>query len=224
MAEVSVLHRQLYGTSQAAGLLHLPVATVRRWLDGYDRGLLHYEPVVREATTGNDVVTWGEFVELGFLREYRRHRVSLQKLRVVVQALKVELGVPYPLAHVQPYVSGRDLVMQVQEAEGLPQQLWLVVTRGGQLELTPAAQAFYEKVEFVAETAVRLSPDGRGSAVIISPEHGFGMPTIRGRNVRTEVLSELFQAGESMDFIAHSHGLAVSEVEAALRFEGRTVA
>lgn len=224
MSEVSVLHRRLYGTGQAAHLLHLPAQTVRRWLDGYDRGAQHYEPVVRDSSTGEDVVTWGEFVELGLLREYRSRRVSLQKLRVVVQGLKAELGVPYPLAHVQPYVSGLDLVMRLQKTEGVPQELWMVMTRGGQLELTPMAQAFYEKVDFDADIAAGLSPEGRGSAVVISPEHGFGMPTVRGRNVRTEVLSELWMAGEPMTFIAQSHGLTVDEVEAALRYEGRSAA
>ena len=43
---------------------------------------MRYAPVIRPEPTGDDLVTWGEFVELGYLREYRRKGVPLQRLRL----------------------------------------------------------------------------------------------------------------------------------------------
>ncbi len=218
---VTVLQRPMYGVGQAAGLLELPTDTVRRWLDGYERQGVHYAPVVRVEPTGEDIVTWGEFVELGYLREYRRKKVPLQQLRVVIDRLRDAYGVPYPLAHVKPYVAGRALVLQVQEEAGLPEALQMVTIVGDQLLLAEPAQMFYDKVEFAEEIAVALRPMGKKSSVELSPERAFGMPAVVGRNVRTEVLYELWQAGEPVDDIAEGYDLEPVQVEDALRYESR---
>jgi hypothetical protein len=52
-------------------VLGLHGGTAKRWIDGYDTGGKHYDPVVREQTTCEDAVTWGEFVETRLLSEYR---------------------------------------------------------------------------------------------------------------------------------------------------------
>jgi len=81
---VSILERPVYGLAEAAGLLGLRPDRIRAWLDGYDRLGVRYNPVVREEPTNEDIVTWGEFVELGYLREYRRNGVPLQLVRAAV--------------------------------------------------------------------------------------------------------------------------------------------
>jgi hypothetical protein len=54
--------------SQAARLLGLRADGLRRWIDGYERQGRQYAPVITERRTGVDVITWGEFVEAGYLR------------------------------------------------------------------------------------------------------------------------------------------------------------
>jgi hypothetical protein len=89
---VSIHDRPTYGMSEAAALLGLRSDRVRAWLDGYSRLGVAYPPVIRVGPTGDDVVTWGEFVELGYLREYRRKGVPLQRLRPVIDELRREFG------------------------------------------------------------------------------------------------------------------------------------
>ncbi len=76
--------------------------------------------MIRVESTGDELVTWGEFVELGYLREYRRKGVPLQRLRPVIEELRREFETPYPLATAQPYVLGKELVLEVQERHDLP--------------------------------------------------------------------------------------------------------
>jgi uncharacterized protein (DUF433 family) len=219
---ITVLDREVYSMGEAARLLAVRPARLRAWIDGYTRGGTHYDPVIRPERTGNDAVTWGEFVEAGYLREYRvRHKVSLQRLRPVVQILKERLGVPYPLAHSKPYVADRELVLEVQRETGLEHELSMVVVRSGQLVLAPHAAAFVEKVEFAPGDgeALRIFPDERNSPVTIDPLHAFGAPAIRG--VRTENLYDLFAAGDSIAAIARSYELPIADVEAAIRYESR---
>ncbi|MDP8929408.1 MAG: helix-turn-helix domain-containing protein [Actinomycetota bacterium] len=115
MAEL--LERPLYSTSEAARLLGLSTQTLRRWLEGYIARGVRYPPVIRPKSTSDDEVSWGEFVEAGFLREYRHLGVSLQRIRPFVEALREEFEVIYPLAHFRPAVDpdARELVMRLQQ-------------------------------------------------------------------------------------------------------------
>lgn len=96
------LERPVCGMSHAARLLGLRTDALRRWIDGYERAGTTYAPVIRDERSGSDTVTWGEFVEAGYLREYRAKQVTLQYVRPVTTILRDELGVRYPLATLKP--------------------------------------------------------------------------------------------------------------------------
>jgi len=219
MGSVTTLQRKLYSTKEAARLLTMPSVTLKRWLEGATRKGVFYPPVLRSEPIGSDSVTWGEFVEAGLLREYRSTGVQLQTMRPFIADLRRELGVDYPLAHARPYVSGRQLVLEIQQANDLDPKVWVVATGKdeGQLVLTDRAERFFERVEFDEDAARRIRPAGRDSPVTIDPEKSFGIPTVRG--IRTENVVELFRAGESVGAIAEAFDLEPDEVEAALRFE-----
>lgn len=218
---VALLDRELYTVGEAARLLRVPKRTLMNWLDGNTMRGIHYPPVIRADGSGGDLLTWGEFVEAAFLTEYRRVRdVPLQHLRPVIDDLRERYGVPYPLAHYRPLVIDRELVIGLldeadEPSTGPPK----VVHRTGQLLLGNAFDAFLDKVEFDDNVARRLHPEGKESPVMIDPEVAFGIPVVRA--VRTEVIHELFDAGESVDFIAETYELTKPAVEAAIRFETR---
>lgn len=217
---IALLEREVYSIGEAARLLGLHVTTARRWLDGFTQRNVTYRPVVRVEHTGSDIVTWGEFVELGYLREYRSKKVSLQKLRPAVDRLRSEFGVPYPLAHAKPYVSeNHELLLEIQEETDLERPLFMVVSKGGQLQLTDPVKSFLQKVEFEAdaEGASRFRPAGRDSAVAIDPQLSFGIPQVHG--IRTETIVELFRAKEPIELIAEGFELSIADVEEAIRFE-----
>lgn len=204
---------------QAARLLGLRPDGLRRWIDGYERQGVSYAPVIRAERTGDDLVTWGEFVESGYLREYRAKRVSLQYLRPVIALLRKELGVRYPLATLRPYTSGKQLALEVQRTVGLDPALSLVVLgRNGELQLADPAAAFLEKVDFGGDVAERLYPLGRAVRVVLDPERGFGEPTVPS-GIRTETLAELVEAGEVPERVAEVYGTPLPDVEAAVAFE-----
>ena len=219
---VTMLERPIYGIGQAAALLGLRQDKVRGWLDGYERSGVLYPPVIRDSRTGNDVVTWGEFVELGYLREYRRARVSLQHIRPVTDRLRQEFGVRYPLAHARPYVYDHQLVLKIQEEAGLDASLAIVIRSGQQLVLSPAAESYLQKVEFSDDVVARLRPAGKTSPVVIDPEFAFGRPSIRG--VATERIAELYRGGDSPDFLAESYELPIEHVRAAIAYETQLAA
>jgi uncharacterized protein (DUF433 family) len=222
MADVVALERPVYGIGEAADLLGLRPDRVKAWLDGTTRKGVWYDPVIRPEHTGNGIVTWGEFVELGYLREYRRANVPLQRLRPVIDILRRQYGTPYPLAHARPYIDDRDLVLTAQEQHDLPPSIALVVRTGQQIMLTEPAERFFRKVDFTPANgneriAYRLFPAGPMSPVVIDPRFSFGRPTVEG--VATERLWELHDAGEAPADIAAAYGLDLETVRAAVAYE-----
>lgn len=209
----------MYGVVEAAGLLGLRPDRARAWLDGYERSGIVYPPVIREKHTGADLVTWGEFVELGYLREYRRSGVPLQRLRPVIEELRSEFATPYPLATARPFVIDRELVLEIQERNELPSTIAIVVRSGQEVMLADGANRFFRKIEFdprVGDVS-KLLPLGIVSPVVIDPRVRFGRPAVSG--VATERLWELFDAGESVEAIAAGYELSEVDVNAAIAYE-----
>lgn len=222
MSNVTTLERPVYGVGQAAALLGLRIDRVHGWLDGYTRRGVRYPPVVRETTTSSDTVTWGEFVELGYLREYRRARVSLQHIRPVIDRLRAEFGVLYPLAHSRPFIYDKQLVLRIQDETSLDQSLAIVIRSGQELMLAPGVEAYLQKVEFVNDVVARVHPAGKTSPVVIDPEYAFGLPSVRA--VATESIAELFRAGDSPEFLADAYSLPLAEINAAIAYETQLAA
>lgn len=227
----ALLDRPIYQVNEAARLLGLPDKTLRRWLDG-DRRFDHViVPLIRDAPTGSWDVTWGEFVEAGFLSGYRYKQLPMERLRPLIRDLRERLQTKYPLAEARPlYSDGRELLWQEQSRHNLHEDLLLVVrgreSEGCQLVLSDAAKAFVERVEFEPDingVAARWFPLGRENRrIVLDPQVAFGLPTING--VRTEAIAELADAGETVDAICDvygSLGVTRNEIDTAIAFERR---
>jgi uncharacterized protein (DUF433 family) len=219
-----VLDQPLYAVSEAARLLDIPPLKLRRWLDGFTAAGRTYPPVIRVERTGSDSVTWAEFVEAGFLAEYRSRRVSLQHLRPMIDRMREVFEVRYPLAEFKPLVdrSKRVLVVELQQVTKLDQDLYLIhpLDRGGQLQWTEPVLSFLDKVEFDPDgVAERMRPLGRAVNVVIDPRVSFGVPQVRG--IRTETIAEAYATGESPKALARECDLPEEDVHSALRWELR---
>lgn len=219
---IDLLERPLYGLVQVDRLLGLKPGTARRWIEGYVRSGKTYPPVVRLEATGEEIVTWGEFVEARLLAEYRDAGVPIVHMRPAVDRLRQKFHPLYPLAHSQPFldVAGKELVYNVQEEVGLERKLHIVVIRNDQLVLSEPAEKFVRSAEFAStngSVVERLRPVAEIQQVVIDPLRQFGEPVVR--SVPTEVIAEQMRAGETMEGIATLYELPLNDVQAAIRYE-----
>lgn len=216
---VSVLEREMYSEAEAARLLRVAQSTLHYWLEGgHYRGKV-YKPILREEARGNRSVTWAEFIEAALLREYRRkHRVPMAELRSFIDRLREQYGLPYPLAHHQPFVRDRQLVLSAQEASGLSGDYCLVAWASGQLILTAPSRTFVDRVSWEDDIAAGWRPhDDPASPVRIVPEVRFGRPAVGG--ISTEILWEHTEAGEDVAEVATAFDLKPNDVRWALAYE-----
>lgn len=222
MTSLSVLEREVFSEAEAARLLSVAQGTLNYWLEGkISRGGKVYRPVIRaEAKGGHPPVTWAEFIEAGLLRQYRRDlKVGLPELRVFIDELRQQFGVPYPLADQRPFASGRALVWNAQNKAQLPTDLHLVAAvADDQYLLLPASDAFLKRVEYVDSVASAWRPHSEPkSPVRMNPRQRFGQPAIKG--VSTEVVWEHTDSGESVEEVAEAFCLTVRDVRWAISYE-----
>lgn len=214
----SVLDREMYTEALAARLLGLPQSTLHYWLEGGTRRGKSYKPIIRQEPLGRRVVTWAEFVEAGWLSEYRNRNVQMTELRKFIDELREQFGVPYPLADRRPLVSGRSLVYDAQTSSQLGVEFYLVSVVNGQTMLTAPGEAFVQRVEWDGDVAVAYRPDANPrSPVRIDPDVRFGKPSIKG--ISTEAIWEQDDAGEDVETIAEIYRLDVADVRWALAYE-----
>ena len=219
------LEMELFAVREAARLLTLQTITLKRWLEGGKVSGTFYPPVIRPEPTGSDVVTWGEFVEAGLLREYRRKDIPLQRMRPLIDQLRAESGTVYPLAKFRPWVdtAAREAVLRSQsEAQAEDFLIRRVGPRdhpgAWQTQWTEPVREFIEKVEFDAEgTVLRMYPLGKRRLVAIDPQVQFGIPQVHG--IRTEVLAESYAEVGDEQQVATEWGIPVDNVRAALQWE-----
>ena len=224
----------MFTEAEAARLLRVPQRTLNYWLEGGVRRDTAYKPVIRVEPRGahspvtadvnalvqrgaHPAVTWAEFIEAGLLRQYRKH-VPMAELRAFIDQVRRDFGIPYPLADRRPYVSGRELLAEAQDAAKLDAGLCLVALVRGQYVLTPAADAFYQRVTWEGDTAAAWRPhDDPQSPVLMQPGIRAGRPAVKG--ISTEVLWEQEQSGEAVTDIASDFDLAEEDVLWALAYE-----
>jgi len=215
----TILERPLYSIGEASRLLAIESGKLHRWLEGGSVAGRPYPPVIRIEPTGSDSVTWAEFIEAGFLREYRAKQVPLQQVRALIDTLRSETSVKYPLAFYQPLVLSKELVLKMTFPEERDAQ-HLVVHRGPSWQTlwADAVSVFLDKVDFDADgLPLRLRPLGKDSRLAIDPDVAFGIPQVAG--IRTEVIAEAFAAGDEEQAIAQSWSIGLDDVRAALRWE-----
>ena len=220
---VELLEREVYTEAEASRLLRTPQSTLHYWLEGGRRGRKIYLPIIRSSPTGSRVVTWGEFVEAGLLRQYRNERVPMPQLRKFIDTLRAELGVAYPLAHAQPWTSGRELLRTSQQVADLDQEFWLV--SNAQLMLTFPGEAFLNRVRWEGPDGVvsgfRPSSE-EASPVVIDPLVRFGRPSVNG--VSTQAIFDEMESGASVAEASADFGLAESDVRWAYAYEATQAA
>jgi uncharacterized protein (DUF433 family) len=223
--DVTLLERELYSEGEAARLLRVPPSTLHYWLQGGDRRGITYPPILRPEPVDRSWVTWAEFIEAGWLTEYRRNRqVPMIDLRDFITRLRDEMGVPYPLAHHRPFVSGKKLVERAQRGAGLSSDFHLVtMTADGQMMLTPPGSSFVERVVWTGDLATGWKPhEDRRSTVRVFPDVRFGRPSVAG--VSTRAIFEESEAGASVQELAEDFDLSTADARWAVAYENAIAA
>lgn len=203
------LIRPRYTLREVSLYARVPVPTLRAWVES---GV-----IVVPAAGGPATLSFLNLVEVFVLGDIRRQRgVSMARVCGALHYVSEQMGVERPLI-CQAFRT--DGVERFVERMGQGQDPSWYDSRA----LRDAMNSRLERVTWSNGIATGIFPLSRASEgteprlVAISPEFGFGQPVIVGTGIRVSVIRQRFKAGEAMRELADDYGVAIEQIEEAVR-------
>jgi len=216
----------VYTVPDAAHILKYSQERLRRWVTGYWRIISEVQkdriaPVVDSGIWGEGQARAFNFctlIELYTIAALRDIGVSFRKIKRAREELTRRFKTRYPFATHQLMSDGQQILVEFKEGE---LRALLELDTRGQLAIEQVIKPFCKKLEFNIQTYLVQSfrPLGKNTSIIVSPQHGFGRPTIEGTNITTEAIYNLITAGEDRRTIQKLYDLTPSNIDEVIQFE-----
>jgi uncharacterized protein (DUF433 family) len=210
----------IYGLSEAAQYLRVPLNTLRYWV----RGAGSIPPLVRLAKSGPFRLSFMNLLECHMLSSMRAiYEVKIPRVRKALVNLAKYVEHKHPLVEQAFQTDRRDLFIE---------HLGSVVNLSkDQQILIPGVMEFYlERIERDPKGLFKFYPfvmersQNEPKLILINPAVGFGKPVIAGTGISTAVVASRFNARESIDDLATEYGVKPRQIEEAIRWEQKTAA
>ena len=215
----------IYPVVNAARYLRIPSGTLQAWLRGRTyttkNGQQFSQSLIQRPSTEFSQLSFTNLVEAHVLRVIRQeHNIRLDRVRIALDYISKEFGTPHPLARVEFQTDGIDLFVNTIEH-------LVNVSRAGQLAMKDVLKHLLTRIEWdergIATSLFPIihSPKGEdiGKLLHIDPRISFGRPTIAGTGIPTDVIADLYNAGDEIEAIADDYSCTAPQVYAAIWFE-----
>jgi uncharacterized protein (DUF433 family)/DNA-binding transcriptional MerR regulator len=228
METPSLLGKGLYSLPEAARLLGVPTAKLRRWANGYifqHRGKERYStPVVHRELSGTHnerLLTFADLIELKFVSMFREKGVSMITIRAAAKAASERFGTGHPFAVKRFDTDGKRIFATLEDmrVKGISDERLIEELAISQTVMEEVAKPFFLKLEYDSDEVSRLRPLGKGTRIVLDPHRTFGKPIDEQSGVPTFVLYQMFKGGESSERIAWWYDIDVEAVSAAIEYE-----
>jgi uncharacterized protein (DUF433 family) len=209
--------RPLYSFAEADRLAGVSRGTARRWLKGYaykaPDGLLVQRPPITTGIDRDGAVSFIDLIEVVAIGRLKALNLPLGEIRKVVTECQTDLGHPRPLTSLKFKTDGKEIFVSVGD------HLLGLRKRRGQQAWNDVLAPFLDELDYRDAHASRWWPLGKHKPIVVDPDYGFGLPVVDKSGVRTEIILERSEAGDSPDQIADDFNLNVVDVEEALLYE-----
>lgn len=218
----------LYGFSQAASYLKIPLATLRSWVKGrsYPVGqsgeMRRFEPIIKLPKSNVPMLSFVNLVESHVLNGMRRiENIPFYKVRSALDVIEKQMPSSHPLVERKFETDGIDLFIDY---------FGQTINQQGQVVIREVMAMYLRRIDRDIDLSLlRLYPFLRKDEthdepkrVMIDPLISFGRPVLVGTGVPTDVIAERFYAGESPDELAQDYAITRDQVEEAVRYEAPT--
>ena len=150
-----------------------------------------------------DGVSFEELIEVLIVSVFRKQGLSYRDIRSMNAECEKTLRIPCPFTSWAFRTCGAQVLMEIKR----------------DFPWKNALEPIFVHLDYDEGRVSAWWPLGRSAGIRIAPEWGFGRPVIARRGIRTDILQERREAGDSIADIAGDYGLTPAEVETALHFE-----
>lgn len=220
-------HIPIYSIVDAARYLNIPVSTLRTWIKGRSyptkTGHKDFRPLIQRPDPDYSQLSFTNLIEAHVLRVIRTvHNIPLDKVRLALDYISEQFKTEHPLVLKKFSSDGVDLF--IEQVEHL-----INASRSGQLVMKQVLNHLLTRIEWDEENiAARLFPfieaygeDSPEKIITIDPNISFGKPTISKTGVPTKIVTELYDAGDSLEEIASDYNCTLLQIKTAILFESK---
>jgi uncharacterized protein (DUF433 family) len=211
-----IMEAPVYGLSEAAQYLRVPLTTLRYWAQGSGP----VPPIIRLPEPSR--LSFANLLECYMLSSMRAiYNVRVPRVRKALIHLAKYIQHKHPLIEQAFETDRRDLFI-----EHLGKKVNLY--KDEQILIPGVMELYLERIERDPKGLFRLYPfvmqpkPNEPRMILISPAVGFGKPVIAGTGISTAVVASRFNARESIDDLASEYGVTAKQIEEAIRWEQRT--
>ncbi|MBH1935846.1 DUF433 domain-containing protein [Streptomyces sp. AV19] len=199
--------------SETSSYLQIPHSTLHSWLRGKAAGapLVHR---VGQERPGQPSVPFVAVAEAYVLRSLRDLGLRMSEIRESAEAVRAAFDTPYGLVSKRIATDGVDIFVE----HGLGD---LRRARDGQAPLHEVVSRYLRYLswdagdDFPSSLQLRQYPDA--VPVVIDPRFGHGLPVIEANRVPVKALTDLWEAGETVEDIAYEYEMEPEQVELICR-------
>ncbi|NJL99148.1 MAG: DUF433 domain-containing protein [Synechococcaceae cyanobacterium SM2_3_2] len=215
-----------YPLTDAARYLHIPVATLRSWLQGRSyptkHGQKNFAPLLQRPDPESSQLSFTNLIEAHVLRIIReQHQIRLDKVRAALDYVSQAFDTDHPLATERFKTDGVDLF--IEQVDKL-----VIVSRLGQLGMKQVFHQLLTRIEWDPDGLANrffptsVIPDPATDKLIyIDPAIRFGRPILARTGIPTYIIADLYNAGDSLETIAQEYDCTEPEILTAIQFESQ---
>lgn len=196
--------------AETSSYLQIPDSTLHSWLKGQAAGspLVHWVEPVR---AGQPSVPFVAVAEAYVLRSLRSLGLRMSEIREAAAAVRDAFETPYGLVSKRIATDGVDIFVE----HGLGD---LRRAQDGQAPIHEVVADYLRYLSWEAgddfPSSLQLSQYPEAVPVVIDPRFGHGLPVVAANKVPVKALTDLWEAGETVEDIAYDYDMEPDQVDA----------
>ena len=217
-----------YSLAEAARLLKLPKASVRRWLTGYRYHSKYGPNSLLDKTQPSlwrlqypkidDHVFLGfkDLIELKIVREFLAQGISIQTVRRCLEEARSLINDTHPFTTRQFQSDGVTIFLRQIAENGTEQTLDL---KKRQFVIHKVMEQSFKDLDIADELVASWRPYKGKQSILIDPTRSFGQPISSEFGVPTITLAQAAKAESSLHAVAKLYEVSLGVVRDSVNFE-----
>ena len=210
----------IYTAPEAARMVGMRPATLRRWLLGYAHDVKHEAPLWRPQyqSDGDDGVLLGfrDLIEARIVNALRAKGIGLPTIRVCLDRARAIIGQDHPFSTRQFRTDGKTIFLAI--TDGL-EEAQLIDLKRRQGVFNRVVAPSLEDLDFGADGVQRWWLLHGKRSIVADPTRSFGQPIVADHGMTTARVAEAVEAEGSVAKVAKLYDLKPRWVRDALSFE-----
>ena len=175
-------------------------------------------PELRYISGRELLISFEDLISMRVIAILRSLGVSWKKIHRAEDWLRYRTGYARPFAIERVWTETADVFAEFHEG-------FIAASRGGQLAFTALIEQYLHSVQdmiFAPHNGVRVADSWTPHEdILIHPRIQFGEPCIKGTRIRTRIICELLEGGDTTSYLMRAFKLSEEQIKHTLEWEHR---